>query len=69
MNAVTPVFDSAAVRGAMERALMLPSLNSSHEATPFPMQSSGGWSNNWADWDNSGGHNDWENGNPSPPGG
>lgn len=25
-----------------------------------------GWKNNWADWDNDG-HNDWQNGNSTPP--
>ena len=30
---------------------------------------SSAWSNNWADWDNDAGHNNWDNQAPSPPGG
>mgnify|MGYP001603508471 CR=1 FL=1 len=52
-----------AVTGAVTRAMLLP-------ANSGPtIVASGSWSNNWADWDNSGGHNEWEDWNPSPPGG
>lgn len=69
MNAQTVDGGSAAIRGAMERAIMLPPLNPHNEGSPSPVPFLAAWSNNWADWDNYSGHNNWENGNPSPPGG
>lgn len=50
--------------GAIERANQSPSLGDgeldvSHSA----------WNNNWADWDNTGSHNEWDNWAPTPPGG
>ena len=60
---------SAAIRGAAQRAAVLPLL------LDPPADASAGnpgrlaWNNNWADWDNSGSHNEWEDWNPTPPGG
>ena len=58
----------AAIRGAMQRAAVLPLL------LDPPTDTRDGnirlaWSNNWADWDNSGGHNEWEDHSSGPPGG
>lgn len=70
MNASGSVVHSAAVRGALGRANLLPPLNLNPDnPQPAEFLAASGWNNNWADWDNSGGHNEWENGNPSPPGG
>ena len=56
---------SAAINGAVERALALPALGN----PGLPEHTMAEWDSNWADWDNSGGHNDWEDWNPTPPGG
>jgi len=53
---------SAALAGAVMRAGLLP-------ANSRTVVASGQWDSNWADWDNSGGYNEWEDWSPSPPGG
>lgn len=51
-----------AISGALARVERLP------EAGASSIRCDGGWSRNWADWDNEG-HNNWENWAPEPPGG
>lgn len=63
MSAQVASLSSAALAGAVTRAMLLPA---NSEPT---VVASGNWNNNWSDWDNSGGHNEWEDWNPSPPGG
>jgi len=59
----------AVIRGIAQRMAVLPLLLDTQVEVPGDDSVRMAWSNNWADWDNSGGHNEWEDWNPSPPGG
>lgn len=63
------LFDGkAAIQGAVQRAAVLPLLLDPPADVSADDNVRLAWGNNWADWDNSGGHNEWEDWNPSPPG-
>ena len=53
MSAQVASPSSAALAGAVARAMLLPA-----NSEP-PIVASGKWGSNWADWDNSGGYNEW----------
>lgn len=60
----------AAILGVVQRAATLPLLLDPPADVPMNNYSQAlAWSNNWADWDNSGGHNEWGDHSPGPPGG
>ena len=60
---------SMALSGAIARARALPLIKASASINVDldKVLWCGKWANNWADWDNSGPHNEWENWNPRPP--
>ncbi len=58
---------STAVKGALARAAVLPPIGDFMKNGISVAMTTPAWSNNWADWNNSPSHNDWENSAPTPP--
>ena len=56
---------SAAINGAVERALALPALNNTNLLLCIVAGWDDNW-NNWSDWDDTDGsdHSNWDDGNP-----